>query len=205
MHHRELAREEAHVPRDAAALALRHGGIFNDTDCLELASHARVLHLRAGDTLFEEGRHEQRWCQLVRGELHLRRQPSGGAAPVVVGRVCARETFGESSFVLSRPNRYACVAAVDSVVCFLDGEAMRAACERRPLLASRFFRFVASQMTRELRKRGPLLVRFRNEFAGELDESGGAGEPAAASPVPSPTDLAHSGSKRRKSKTKQDA
>jgi CRP-like cAMP-binding protein len=126
LHHRQLAREEAHVPRDSAALSLRAGGIFTDNDCMELASHARVLRLRAGDTLCEEGRREQRWYQVVRGELQLRRTAAataastsptaspaaaaGAALPhVVVGRLRARDTFGEASFVLSRPSRYAFV------------------------------------------------------------------------------------------------
>jgi hypothetical protein len=81
LHHRQLAREEAHVPRDSAALSLRAGGIFTDNDCMELASCARAVRLRAGDTLCEEGRREQRWYQVVRGELQLRRtvvRTSGG-------------------------------------------------------------------------------------------------------------------------------
>jgi CRP-like cAMP-binding protein len=107
----------------------------------------------------------------------------GGAVHAkVVGRVRARDTFGEASFVLARPSPVSYVASSDETVVYvLDAGALHTAFGERRALAGRFFCYAASRLAAELASsRAGLLARFRPPSLDDAAEEEAAIAAAAA-------------------------
>lgn len=212
LHHRELARQEAIIPRDRPALCAEPPHhIFSRADCEAMAGAARVLVLRQGETLIDEGRCEQRWYQVVRGVVEMQRTAVDQSTEAsssslsssqlkhsqhhhkqkqqrqrIFGRVRARDTFGEASFVLARPSPFSYVAARDDTVVYvLDAASLQEAFAARRSLAGRFFCYAASRIADDLASTpGALLARFRPEalddIADDVDNNNSAASLSAA-------------------------
>jgi CRP/FNR family cyclic AMP-dependent transcriptional regulator len=126
----------------------KHGLVYlTANDWALVADKASRVHFKKGEVLVQRGRRANGVYLLLKGtaRVEIRSQPaSPGIGP---GEIC-----GEMSFLEDQPASARVVAAEDVEAYYLDRPTLQVLFELFPHLASRFYRSLATNLSRRLRE-----------------------------------------------------
>ena len=111
---------------------------------------SKILTFHKNDVIVAEGSHFQRIWQIDSGTCRIEKNTS----PKPLGKMEAEETFGEISFLLSGGASASVIADSDVVTCHvIEGYFINILFHMKPMLAGRFYKYLAKTIQRTFRKR----------------------------------------------------
>ena len=145
------------IEQDVSVLASsKHGLVYlTPNDWTLVADKASRVNFRKGQALFQKGKKSNGVYLLVRGTARVQ-IPSQGAAPEIgPGEIC-----GEMSFLEDALASASVIAQEDVEAYHLEQATLERLFELFPHLASRFYRSLATNLSRRLREMlEPKLIR----------------------------------------------
>jgi extracellular factor (EF) 3-hydroxypalmitic acid methyl ester biosynthesis protein len=136
------------IEQEVATLSSAKNGLLYLTmnDWTLMADKANRVHFKKGDTLVQKGKRANGVYLLLKGtaKVQLRSQP--GAPAIGPGEIC-----GEMSFLEDVPASANVVAESDVETYHLDRPTLQGLFELFPHLGSRFYRSLATNLSRRLR------------------------------------------------------
>ena len=141
LHYKELE------PRDTSLL-------LNELDWSRLFANAETVDFKAGATILGEGEQYRRIWQITDGEID-----------VFIGKQCVAtmpsgDMFGELTFLMGGGASASLVASRGGCsVTFVERSALQVTFDATPLLAGKFYKFLALVLLKRLREREQALLR----------------------------------------------
>jgi CRP-like cAMP-binding protein len=134
--------------QDVAVLsAAKHGLVFlTANDWALIADKATRMKFTAGDSIVQRGKRTQGIYLILSGSAAVKLPTQGTLPPLTAGQVC-----GEISFLDDLPATANVVAHEDTEAFFLERTTLQTLFELFPHLGSRFYRSLASSLSRRLR------------------------------------------------------
>jgi CRP-like cAMP-binding protein len=131
-----------------------------DSQLRSISSICRIVHVKQGDLIFEEGSTDRQLYMLLRGEAEI----LSGADQTVVGRVLAGDVLGEISLVDDAPHSATARAARDCQFIVLAHEDFRSLTKRYPRIGMTVLQNIARSLGNKLKSVDILVAELgRNE------------------------------------------
>ena len=152
--------------QDLAILTSAKTGLIHLTsnDWALIADKAIRRQFKAGDSLVQQGRRTHGVFVIVKGSASVQIPGQAQATEIGPGEVC-----GEISFIDELPATADVVAQVECDAYYLDRPALQSLFELFPHLGSRFYRSLASILSRRLRE---VIARNADDGASAAKEAG---------------------------------
>jgi len=151
--------------QDLAILISAKNGLVHLTsnDWALIADKAMRRQFKAGDALVQQGRRTHGVFVILKGSASVQIPGQAQATEIGAGEVC-----GEISFIDELPATADVVAQVDCDAYYLDRPALQSLFELFPHLGSRFYRSLASILSRRLRE---VIARHAGDAASAAKEA----------------------------------
>ena len=126
----------------------KHGLIYLTTnDWALIADKASRVHFKKGEALVQKGQPADGVFLLLKGNARVQLRSKPAAPAIGPGEIC-----GEMSFLENAPASASVVAESEVEAYYLDGPTLQSLFELFPHLASRFYKSLATNLSRRLRE-----------------------------------------------------